>query len=72
MASFDKQGKSIGVVGATGAVGIEIIKCLFKRSFKVAALRLYASARSAGTVSKSDYGDIIIEEFAVENARKSG
>ncbi|RDI95710.1 aspartate-semialdehyde dehydrogenase [Meiothermus sp. QL-1] len=38
----------VGIVGATGAVGQEILKVLEKRQFPVTELRLYASARSAG------------------------
>jgi len=38
----------VAVVGATGAVGIEMIKTLEKRSFPVGKLALLASARSAG------------------------
>ena len=34
--------------GATGAVGIELLRCLEARNFPVAQLRLLASARSAG------------------------
>jgi aspartate-semialdehyde dehydrogenase len=37
-----------GVVGATGAVGREIVKCLERRSFPLRELRLLASERSAG------------------------
>src|ERR1041384_6009814 len=38
----------VAVVGATGAVGIEMIKTLEKRNFPVGKLTLLASARSAG------------------------
>jgi len=38
----------VGIVGATGAVGQEIIKLLEKRSFPVGEISLLASARSAG------------------------
>jgi aspartate-semialdehyde dehydrogenase len=38
----------IGIVGATGAVGQELLNVLEKRNFPVSELRLYASARSAG------------------------
>ncbi|WP_052215896.1 aspartate-semialdehyde dehydrogenase [Sphingomonas sp. ERG5] len=38
----------IAIVGATGAVGIELMHCLEKRDFPVGSLRLLASARSAG------------------------
>ncbi|NCG09316.1 MAG: aspartate-semialdehyde dehydrogenase [Verrucomicrobia bacterium] len=39
---------SIGILGATGAVGQELIRLLHERNFPVADLRLLASARSAG------------------------
>ena len=39
---------NVAVVGATGAVGVEMIKTLEKRNFPVADLKLLASARSAG------------------------
>jgi aspartate-semialdehyde dehydrogenase len=38
----------LAIVGATGAVGIEMIKTLEKRKFPVGELTLLASARSAG------------------------
>ncbi len=38
----------VGIVGATGAVGQELIGLLQSRSFPLAELRLLASARSAG------------------------
>src|SRR6266571_1638289 len=42
------QKPHVAVVGATGAVGIEMIKTLEKRSFPVGKLTLLASARSVG------------------------
>jgi len=39
---------NIGILGATGAVGQEIIRLLHERAFPIAELRLLASARSAG------------------------
>jgi len=39
---------TVAVVGATGAVGREIIGCLEKRRFPLSRLKLLASARSAG------------------------
>ena len=38
----------VAIVGATGAVGQELLKLLVERSFPVTNLTLYASARSAG------------------------
>ena len=39
---------NLAIVGATGAVGREILAVLEQRSVPVAKLRLFASARSAG------------------------
>jgi aspartate-semialdehyde dehydrogenase len=38
----------VAVVGATGAVGVELMECLEQRRFPLSELRLFASARSAG------------------------
>ncbi|MGH8276034.1 MAG: aspartate-semialdehyde dehydrogenase, partial [Steroidobacteraceae bacterium] len=38
----------VAIVGATGAVGVELIRCLEARRFPLSELRLFASARSAG------------------------
>ena len=43
-----KKNPNIAIVGATGAVGVEMIRCLEQRRFPLAELRLLASARSAG------------------------
>ena len=42
------QPKHLAIVGATGAVGIEMLRVLERRDFPVASLRLLASPRSAG------------------------
>jgi aspartate-semialdehyde dehydrogenase len=39
---------AVAIVGATGAVGVELIRCLEQRRFPLKELRLFASARSAG------------------------
>ena len=39
---------NVGILGATGAVGQQMLECLQERDFPVADLRLFASARSAG------------------------
>jgi len=50
MQSGRSAGKApvVAIVGATGAVGIELIRCLEERRFPLSELRLFASARSAG------------------------
>lgn len=60
----------VGIVGCTGAVGIEIITVLEKLSFPVSNLHLFASARSAGKKISTGYGDIVVEEFSVVSARQ--
>jgi len=42
------NGKNLAIVGATGAVGQEMLDCLERRNFPVRELTLLASARSAG------------------------
>lgn len=42
------QPLNVAIVGATGAVGVEILSCLESRNFPVKTLKLLASSRSAG------------------------
>lgn len=42
------SGKHLAIVGATGAVGREMLDCLEQRNFQINELTLLASARSAG------------------------
>ena len=37
----------VAIVGATGAVGVEMLLCLEQRNFPLSGLKLLASARSA-------------------------
>jgi aspartate-semialdehyde dehydrogenase len=39
---------NVAIVGATGAVGVELVRCLEERNFPLASLKLLASSRSAG------------------------
>ncbi|HYM41478.1 MAG TPA: aspartate-semialdehyde dehydrogenase [Steroidobacteraceae bacterium] len=48
MASQVRRAPVVAIVGATGAVGGEMIGCLERRRFPLKELRLFASARSAG------------------------
>jgi len=59
----------VGVIGATGAVGKELVEVLGRRRFPVTKLRLFASGRSAGTRARTPFGEITIEEFKPEKAR---
>lgn len=62
---------TVGIVGATGAVGKEIRQCLEKRDFPVSKLRIFGSERSAGkTIDTDSYGKIEVELFDVAKARE--
>ncbi|MEI8248597.1 MAG: aspartate-semialdehyde dehydrogenase [Lentisphaerota bacterium] len=54
---------NVAVAGATGAVGIEMIKTLEKRNFPVKNLRLLASVRSVGKKLTFKGTEIAIEEL---------
>jgi len=58
------SGRSVAVVGATGAVGREMLATLHRRSFPVGSLRLMASARSAGTSLDTPWGEVEVEDLA--------
>ena len=53
---------TVAVLGATGAVGQEMIKILQERNFPVGKLKPLASARSAGKTLKFRGEDVVIEE----------
>jgi len=67
----------VGIVGATGQVGTVMRRILKERDFPVTQLRLFASARSAGTVldgvtvedaATADYADLDIVLFSAGGA----
>jgi aspartate-semialdehyde dehydrogenase len=58
-----EQGYSVAVVGATGAVGQEMLKVLAERSFPVRELRPLASARSAGKHVEFKGRDYVVQEL---------
>src|SRR5262245_58421572 len=53
----------IAVVGATGAVGVEILSCLEKRRFPHSSVRALASARSAGKTLPFAGGALTVTEL---------
>lgn len=57
----------VGIIGATGAVGREMIKILGERSFPIDELRLLASSRSAGKALETPWGCITIQETAEDS-----
>lgn len=61
---------TVGIVGATGAVGKEIRTCLETRKFPVETLRIFGSERSAGSKVDTEYGEVTVELFDVAKARE--
>lgn len=59
----------VGVIGATGAVGRELVEVLGRRRFPMTKLRLFASGRSAGTRLPTPLGETEVEAFSPEAAR---
>jgi aspartate-semialdehyde dehydrogenase len=58
------NGVNVAIVGATGQVGGVMRQLLDERSFPVASLRLFASARSAGTTLPWRDSEITVEDAA--------
>jgi aspartate-semialdehyde dehydrogenase len=52
----------IGVVGATGQVGVAMRQILAERNFPVEEIRFFASSRSAGTVLPYEGREIVVED----------
>ena len=57
----------VAIAGATGAVGVEMIRTLEKRNFPVGKLTLLASARSAGKEAEFRGKKIVIEELTEDS-----
>jgi len=53
----------VAIVGATGAVGVEMLECLEQRDFKLSELVLLASARSAGKTVVFRGEELTIQEL---------
>jgi aspartate-semialdehyde dehydrogenase len=58
-----KRAYNVAVVGATGAVGVEFLRCLEERKFPLGELRLLASARSKGKKIKFRGKSITVQEL---------
>jgi len=57
----------VAIVGATGAVGVELIRCLEQRRFPLQELRLFASARSAGKTLPFKGKLVTVEELTEDS-----
>lgn len=58
---------TLAVVGATGAVGEQLLKCIDERKIPFTDLKLLASARSAGKVIHFQGKDYTVEETVLES-----
>jgi aspartate-semialdehyde dehydrogenase len=61
---------NIAVVGATGAVGAELVRVLERRSFPVARLHAFSSSRSAGKSVRFRGEAIVVEELGKNSFNK--
>ena len=59
----------VAIVGATGAVGVEFLRCLQERHFPISELHLLASARSAGKKMAFGGREIEVEELTADSFR---
>ena len=66
------SGLRIGIAGATGAVGGELLRLLAERDIPVATLRAFASVRSAGTTVRFGDDEVVVEELAEGALCKNG
>lgn len=57
----------VAIAGATGAVGVEMLRCLEERNFPVSKLKLLASARSAGKRMTFRGEEITVEELTADS-----
>ena len=64
MTVFSDSGFSVAVVGATGQVGTVMRDILVERAFPIRELRLFATARSAGSTIEVDGREIVVEDVA--------
>jgi aspartate-semialdehyde dehydrogenase len=69
LALYMNRNPHVAVVGATGAVGIEMIKTLEKRNFPVGKLTLLASARSVGKKLKYRGVEMTVGELKEDSLR---
>ena len=60
--AFSKRPITLAILGATGAVGEELLNLLEERSFPIKELRLLASSRSAGKTKLWNSSSIKIQE----------
>lgn len=57
----------VAIVGASGAVGVEMLRVMERRNFPVASLRLLASPRSAGRMLSFRGEEIPVETLTIDS-----
>lgn len=67
--SMRVDGKRVAIVGATGAVGTEMISVLHRRAFPLSSLTLFASERSAERKLDTPFGTLTVKPFTLEAAQ---
>ena len=58
---------NLAIVGATGAVGVELMQCLERRNFPVRSLKLLASPRSAGRTYSFQGRQVAVEALTADS-----
>jgi len=69
MSSASAAPPVVAIIGATGAVGVELIRCLEERRFPLSELRLFASARSAGKTLNFRGQPLSVRELTADSFR---
>ncbi|NRD78892.1 aspartate-semialdehyde dehydrogenase [Bacillus sp. BRMEA1] len=64
---YQENGFHVAVVGATGAVGQQMISTLLNRNFPIRKLTLLSSARSAGTKVDFNGQEVVVQEAKPES-----
>ena len=60
----------VGVVGATGAVGAELVKVLHDRKFPLSEVQLFASERSVNKQTDTPFGSATLRRFDLDSANR--
>ena len=63
---MDLKNCQIGIVGATGAVGVEMLQILESRGVPIANIRAMASPRSAGKKLPYAGGSLVVDELDIQ------
>lgn len=62
---------NVAIVGATGLVGQELLRCLLQRAFPLGRVRLLASSRSAGLKIPFNQDEVTVEETSLDVLKRT-